>query len=407
MQWSFRALIFGSIFLLFPVAHLRPWPALPIYSAEILLLIALSLSASVWGREFARSVWRMPSSTLWGPALFVGGALLTFFIRELPLRTLGLFKSFVLLPAALFLSIASGPLPLREHQTILALWWLGSLASAVAGILALASGYVTYDGRLAAHFSSPNHLAMLLAPGVMTGSYLFSLTARRRLRYSIGLATALIALALLATRSYGVIMGAAVGILILILGSSGWRSLARPVGLLALLGLFALGVFFEAPTEKFQSLIHAGERSSLASRAMIWESGLAMAKDSFPWGIGIGQFQAVYLEYQQFFPPYLEWAVPEPHQLFLSWYLSAGLLGLAGVLWSLAQAVRKLWRVARYQSGDRAALAWCYLGLIGYWLLAGVLDTPYFKSDLALGFWGLLGLAWSLSAGVTEEETRG
>ena len=47
-------------------------------------------------------------------------------------------------------------------------------------------------------------------------------------------------------------------------------------------------------------------------------------------GIGPGNFQNKYLEYQKYFPPYLEWSAPQPHNIFLAFWLESGLLGLAG-----------------------------------------------------------------------------
>lgn len=312
------------------------------------------------------------------------------------MRLLGAIKSFVVLPVLFFSVLAAGRLALQEQRVILFGWWLGLAATAGASLMAFGSGYVTYDGRLAGQFSSPNHLAMLLAPGVIIGGYL-SLSAHRRLtRFVLSLATFGIIGALFLTRSYGTLAAAVLGGAVFWAGQCGWRAVWKSWAAYAVVLALAIGVVLEVPTDKFQALFQLDERSSLASRSMIWESGWAIAKASFPWGIGIGQFQRVYLEYQRFFPPYLEWAVPEPHQLFLAWYLSAGLLGLAGVLWCLADVLRGLWRTAHAAPSGEAALAWCYLGLIGYWLACGVVDTPYFKSDLALGFWGLLGLAWSL-----------
>lgn len=397
MQWSSRALIVGSVFLLFPVAHLRVFPTLPIYGAEIPVLAVIGIALFAWVRRPRQQLPVHRPDATWSAGLFAFGGIITFLLRELPWRSAGLLKSFVLLPVAFFYALASIRLDAGEQRVVLGAWWLGTSASALAGLLALGFGYSTYDGRLAAHFSSPNHLAMLLAPGVVIGCVLAILTRQPTTRWIIGAGTLGIVAALVATRSYGVIVATLAGLLVVLLGQVGWRRMVRswvmPVALLTLAFLLVP----ELSTEKFQSLINFDERSSIASRLMIWQAGAAIARDSFPWGIGIGQFQTAYLAYQTFFPPYLEWAVPEPHQLLLAWYLSVGILGLAGVLGCLAAIIRKLWRCARTNYPDEALLAWCYLGLIGYWLVCGLVDTPHFKNDLAFGFWGLLGLAWSLT----------
>lgn len=397
MQWPSRALIVGSVFLFFPVAHLRVFPALPIYVAEIPALAVIGLALLSWVRRLRQQPLMHRPDAVWSAGLFAFGGIITFLLRELPWRFAGLLKSFVLLPVAFFYALASMRLDVAEQKTILGAWWLGTGASALAGLLALASGYSTYDGRLAAHFSSPNHLAMLLAPGVVIGCVLSMLARQPGTRWIIGMGTMGIVAALVATRSYGVIAATLAGLLVVLLGQVGWRRMVRSWAMPVVLIIFALLLVPELSTEKFESLINFDERSSIASRLMIWQAGAAIARDSFPWGIGIGQFQAAYLAYQPLFPPYLEWAVPEPHQLFLAWYLSVGILGLAGVLWCLVVIVVNLWRAARAGHHPEALLAWCYLGLIGYWLVCGLVDTPYFKNDLAFGLWGILGLAWSLT----------
>ena len=65
---------------------------------------------------------------------------------------------------------------------------------------------------------------------------------------------------------------------------------------------------------------------------MIWKSAGLMIKNNPLFGIGPGNFQEKYMEYQKYFPPYLEWAVPQPHNIFLAFWLESGLIGLAGFI---------------------------------------------------------------------------
>jgi len=61
-------------------------------------------------------------------------------------------------------------------------------------------------------------------------------------------------------------------------------------------------------SDKMQNLMHMDSRSSLASRVMIWHSAGKIIVDNPIMGIGPGNFQNKYLEYQKmikrFLPPF-------------------------------------------------------------------------------------------------------
>jgi len=79
-----------------------------------------------------------------------------------------------------------------------------------------------------------------------------------------------------------------------------------------------------------QAALNIPDRSSAASRVTIWRSAIAIGRDYPVFGIGPGSFQAQYLRYQKNYPPYLEWAVPQPHNTYLAFWLQTGALGLVG-----------------------------------------------------------------------------
>ena len=94
---------------------------------------------------------------------------------------------------------------------------------------------------------------------------------------------------------------------------------------------FTVSALFFVQKEFFENRV-SSDRSSLSSRTMIWTSALHIARDNPILGIGPGNFQTKYLEYQHFYPPYLEWAVPHPHNILLTFWLYSGILGVIGFL---------------------------------------------------------------------------
>lgn len=385
----------GIIFLLFPIADFRVWDRFPIYMAEIPLLVLIGTQGFRWfsSRPYLR--WNTLDRWMFsGLTLFFLGTLFSFLYNHLSFHSIGLMKSFIILPLLLAVGMRQELVSTRDHHRVLVLWYVGLVGGALVAIGSMFFGGVTYDNRLTAWYDSPNQLALLLGPGVLIGVYFLLLMSKQKLFLRLVAASSLltIILPLWWTRSYGVMAAVWAAALFLVLATRGKRTFLWL--LLSMLIVGAAWIYTEHSTEKFQSLIHFDSRSSLASRFTIWTVALRAVEQSFPWGIGVGQFQSVYLSYQANFPPYLEWAVPEPHNLLLAIYLSSGLLGLLGFLTCLYLCLAKL-RLFFISKGQDSLPA-LYSGLLGYWMLAGVVDTTYFDNAITFGLWGIIGGIWAI-----------
>ena len=146
------------------------------------------------------------------------------------------------------------------------------------------------------------------------------------------------------------------------------------------------------PSQKFQTFLDS-PRSSLESRLMIWQSAWTIIKDHSLIGIGPGMFQKYYLDYQAKFPPYLEWAVPQPHNIFLAFWLQTGLLGLIGFIWLLFRFFESV-TPNRSDTPQKISkkLSLVLMAAMIYILIHGLVDTPYWKNDLSIIFWLLIAL---------------
>ena len=309
-------------------------------------------------------------------------------------RSLGIIKSWFVVP--MFFSFLLATLPQRDYTKALILRCLFASILLVAAISITYAffGIFTYDGRLKAFFLSPNHLAMFVAPGIFVGIYLMrkARDSRAILQYSLlVLSLAFIIIVFFLTKSYSAWIAVffAYPILMLFSRSGFFRYLSR-VG--AFIFIFALLISTQIGTEKFLAATHISERSSLASRVMIWKSAAKIIGDNPLWGIGPDMFQEKYLEYQKYFPPYLEWAVPQPHNLYLAFWLQTGIVGLLGFFLLIISAFRKIGTLAKNKkTAALAVLIAVYLTSVLIW---GVADTPYWKNDLAFVFWIILSLVF-------------
>jgi O-antigen ligase len=129
---------------------------------------------------------------------------------------------------------------------------------------------------------------------------------------------------------------------------------------------------------------------------MIWHSAIRMIRDSPFTGIGPGRFQSVYLEYQRFYPPYLEWAVPHPHNLFLALWLSSGIIGVSASIGLCVFLFRSLREIPRKK--ERALMTALFLGVF----VSGLSDVPYFRAEFCFIFW----LELALFSGIFLKENQ-
>ena len=293
------------------------------------------------------------------------------------LQELGIIKSWFVVPILFWFLIEVAVAEEKRHDLLLA-YYCSAFLVALEGLVAYFLGMVTYDGRLAGIYNSPNYLAMYLSPAIIIGCHYF-LFKRDRWKMLWLLSLIIIIVNVYLTYSYAAWLA-----LLCALAISLWpRKKTKPVVWLAALLLIGGGLLFsQKGNSKFVNNISFNERSSLSSRFMIWKVAGKLIQENWLLGIGPGNFQEAYLAQQKNFPPYLEWAVPHPHNLFLAFWLSGGLLGLVGFIGLLF-----VWFGNYFREKKRADLLLVGLGMMLVILLGGLFDTTYFKNDLAVIFW--------------------
>jgi O-antigen ligase len=307
--------------------------------------------------------------------LIVGGLMLSILFNGSYRIGLGIIKGWFVIPM-LFAFVAATRLQKEKRKIIFSAIYISAFLVACVALGYLLLGEITFDGRLQAIFNSPNYLAMYLSPAIIIGLVNF-----RQNKKIYGVSLVIIAIALYFTFSYAawlaiLVAAGLIGFLQKRTGTPSKNIKWIIVGMIIIM-------FWQLGTVKMHNLIHLTERSSLASRIMIWRSAGVMIGNNPIMGIGPGNFQSEYLAYQKYFPPYLEWAVPEPHNLFLALWLQAGIIGLVGFL-----ALMFIWfkELVKEKSlfSDINLIA---IAIIIIMLMHGLFDTTYFKNDLAVLFW--------------------
>lgn len=313
-----------------------------------------------------------------GVAMILAGLIISTVLNKNYLAGFGIIKSWFLVPFS-FSLMAVNTLGQSKLKNVFGALYISAFLVALISLVYYILGLTTYDARLEAFFNSPNYLAMYLSSAVIIAIYLLGENKRQKTRLrSIYISLAIILLALFLTYSYAAWVSVGISVLFFMVIS---KKSSRGYLVAILLGLL-LVFFFQKNSEKFISLLSFDKRSSLASRVMIWRSAGKMIENNWLFGIGPGNFQTDYLAYQKYYPPYLEWSVPHPHNLYLAFWLYSGILGLTGFLVLIYLTAARLWTDKK-----RELISLISLSLVIYFLIHGIFDTTYFKNDLAVVFW--------------------
>ncbi|MDD3190577.1 MAG: O-antigen ligase family protein [Candidatus Pacebacteria bacterium] len=402
----------------------------------IYILFLLWLSKNGNKPDTSRSVggfYKKEKLLSWGIVLLFVGVILST-VNSSDLRTsLGILKGWFVDPFLFFWVFAS---VIKDQRQLANVFWgliLSGLVVALIGGGYALSDSLTFDGRLGAFYESPNYLAMYLSPAFLFAVYFFVfqenafLSFRTDVRnsslakkYNIacpsavkevfsvrGLflrssdfvqndkkiqATILLVLitVIFLTKSYGAVLGIVVALFCFLLKRYQGKNthfFSDNKKTLIFVSAIALVMFSSLSYQKYEQIVNSNERSSFHSRLMIWDASREMLKDNPIFGIGPGTFQEVYLDYQgRFSVPYLEWAVAEPHNIFLAFYLQSGIIGFIGFLLIL------FWFCKKARTSDIV-----FLFLI-YFLIHGLVDTLYWKNDLAMIFWLAAGIGYLSSS---------
>ena len=125
---------------------------------------------------------------------------------------------------------------------------------------------------------------------------------------------------------------------------------------------------------------------SITTRINMWQETWAMLKDRPIFGAGLAGYQTIIAPYHQ--KNYIEIFL-YPHNIFLTFWSEIGLLGLVVFLliiaWFYKIGFNKNLLVAHYP------LPIVLMASMTTLLIHGLVDTPYFKNDLSVLFWLLIG----------------
>jgi len=379
MKKLLQFLVFLTVLSLpFYIFRFKIWPV-PSTFLEILVYLTF-LVALVGG--FLKNI-RSRGAVIWG-GLFVLAGLIGVFVDPDKMRALGLWKAYFLDGYLFFLVILS--LEREVFKKIAGFLFGCGALTAIIALIAFLTGLKTNDGRLLdLNRLSPNYLAMFLSPILMIGIVKIKekIVAKQSFWWW-GAGCLIILFALYLTGSRGAIVAVGAGLLVLLysfLANSKYKKISGWITLLLAVTFLAGTAWFFRP----DFTDHARKATSSNVRYYIWVTSLEMIQKNPIWGVGLSNYQDYFKNLTYDRVNYPEYIAPEAltaHNLYLQLYLTIGVIGLVAFL--VLVILSFFWQI-----NDLGASV-AFVAILAY----GLVDTPFFRNDLAALFWLILAMVY-------------
>jgi len=369
---------------------------IPFTALEVFIYVLFGLWLIKLIRDRKNVLWDKRTKWYWYVAfLLIVGATIGVILAPLTLQipdgnilnarqiAMGIWKGWVVAPILYFAVLTQVLRTEGDVKSILRSFvYFATILSLVAYGFGVFGDGLTPDLRLRGFYESANYLALYIVPALLLAIVFYfqrptTPYSLRPTHYLDLSCLTILVFTLFMTRSYAGILGVfgaiALYVLVLLIKTPKRRKrIGLALGILVI--VFASVLATQMKTQKFRQFLDFKNRSSTSVRLEIYQVSWALIKKHPLDGIGPGLFQPNYQNtaLKLFGRAPMEWNMPSPHNIFLGFWLNAGLLGLLALLALIILAHQKF--------------TW---PLIAFWgiLLHGLFDMPFWKNDLAMIFW--------------------
>jgi len=348
---------------------------LPTTLLETLILISLGLYVVAKWREGGiphpiRTPLDIPI------LLLIAAASISVFIPPDTRAALGLYRAFFIEPVLIFYIAADllrGEQYLRRAVVSFA---IGSSVLAVLNLVAVAQALLHHTFHVGsapnALYGDANYVAMYLEPPVAFAMALLLFDRTPRWRWLGAAWLSVTGLALLLTLSKGSFLALLVLGVVVILRMRRW--------MLPLLAGLVVVAFLVSRVPLIAQRIATSE-NSLVGRFQIYGAAIRVLKQNPILGLGLGGFDYTFRKHA---------SQPYPHDVWLTFWVEIGLLGLIAFAVIFFGLVWRGWRALPQTEGFYRVAMWGVMGsLVLLWGIHGLVDSPYWKNDMSVEFWVL------------------
>jgi len=366
-----RAIVFLPIFIPFFVIRFSLGP-IPTTLLEIMIWL-IFLANLIYSNIKLKRSWHLALAIL-----FLLSALVSVSVDPNLASGMGLFKAYFVDGFLVYLLLAN--LSKNEKDDFSNSLILSGVIASIGALILYTSGIKSNDNRIV-DFSllSSNYLAMYL-------SAIFVLAISKLERkvgirvYFLSLGALVMLLAMYLTNSRGIIVAVVPAVIYLIYSliknKTRW---VKAVFIVLALAFFVGGYLYFRPDWSD----HSRKATSSNIRYYIWVTSVEMVKLNPVWGVGLSNYQNYFTDLTQDRVNYPEYIAPQAltaHNIFLQLYLTTGFLGLLAFV---ALMVGSIFKAKNRQ----------YVALVIAFLAYGLVDTPFFRNDLAILVWIVIALA--------------
>lgn len=374
-----------TLFVLLPLYLVRfTMLGIPTTVLEVLILITIVIGLWQYRTECMQLLrdLRKHRTLVLGLGLLLLGTTIGVIVSADIQRALGEWKAFYIEPIilALILSAAQYRTDIRPYiyrgllysTTAVVLFTIWQVLS---GGTFVPAGFWQPDGsfRATAWYGFPNGV------GILLGLCFFPVLAYIRTHaHHTALAMTAFSIptvfAIYAAQSTGALFGVLAGAGILLLTHARTRTLTIGV---ALLGLFIFAILPMSHQVKQEVLLQ--DRSGQI-RIQMWQDTAALLMDSPLVGAGMASYTERIFPYHSTVNGETIEIFHHPHNIFLTIWVNAGIIGLIGLILILVPITIRLIR-----NKD-----WYTLAFLTSLIVMGLVDSPYIKNDWAVIIWSIL-----------------
>jgi len=347
--------------------------------------------------------------------LFLFSASVAVVVSPETKAAMGLWKAYFVEPILFFIVFISVIQKDKLKNIIWALAGSSAVVSLVAWYQKLTGNWIANEfwaaeatRRVSGFFPYPNALALYLGPIVvlLIGLLVKSLGEEKKEKLLncyiiklLGWGIVILDLMMIYwSGSKGAMLGIAAGIVFYALFWAGKRKYFWPI---VVIGILMGAWLWQSGRINLKGNYSVEGGDSISVRTEMWQESWQMIKDHYVWGAGLAGYQSAMTDYHQ--KKYIEIYL-YPHNIFLNFWSEIGLLGLVAIVaitvWFYKIGLAKRDKEdLRFMIYDLRIILMAAMTVI---IVHGLVDAPYFKNDLSVFFWLMVGMMWI--GGVRQKE---
>ena len=348
---------------------------------------------------FAVETWRARGQVHWrGP--FTWPALLLLVAAALDVvaapglsAALGLFRAYFIEPIAFAFVLVHVVTSVRRAYVVLgglavAGIWVGAPNSVVVLQALRAHQYNVLDTPPVVIYTTANALALFLDPLIAIAAATLLYVRDREIQAASAVFLVVAGPAMILTFSRGGFLAmAAVAVGLALSHRRRWWLLGGVV--LVAIVLVLIPPIYTRVSVEFQN-VGGTTFFGNAGRIALWTATLQMLQHYPIFGAGLSGFAERIHPYWNPIGQPVQFI--DPHNIVLNFWVETGVLGVVAAVWLFVVAFRWSWTGFHAAGGAWAALSLGLLLACVAFVVHGLVDVPYFKNDLSLEFWIVLGM---------------